>query len=111
MKDEINGIDLNNSFANLINEEIVLNECIKESDVGSSVKVDGKDKVVTEKVKVQEEGSLWERFKAGQAASTSKPKSTFLDLEDETDEDEVYMPDVMPGGGFLDGLEDDLDCY
>ncbi|GKF58040.1 hypothetical protein Tco_0171577, partial [Tanacetum coccineum] len=27
------------------------------------------------------------------------------------DEDEVCMPDVMPSGGFLDGLDDYLDCY
>ncbi|GJZ60089.1 putative reverse transcriptase domain-containing protein [Tanacetum coccineum] len=29
-------------------------------------------------------------------------------LEDESDDDEVYMPH---GGGFTDGMEDDLECY
>ncbi|GJS05678.1 putative reverse transcriptase domain-containing protein [Tanacetum coccineum] len=35
-------------------------------------------------------------------------KSKFSELEDESDEDEVYMPH---GGGFMDGMEDDLNCY
>ncbi|GKD44488.1 ATPase, F1/V1/A1 complex, alpha/beta subunit [Tanacetum coccineum] len=30
---------------------------------------------------------------------------------DESDEDEVFMPGVIPGGGFLDDMEDDLDFY
>ncbi|GKA70040.1 zinc knuckle CX2CX4HX4C containing protein [Tanacetum coccineum] len=30
---------------------------------------------------------------------------------DESEVEEVCMPDVIPGGGFLDGWEDDLDCY
>nr|GEW31750.1 hypothetical protein [Tanacetum cinerariifolium] len=87
-KDDVNVIDLKNSFAKIMEEDKVLDECIKEGEVGSFVNVDGKDKeenncnkVVTEEVK------------------------------DKSDEDEVCMPDVMPGGGFLDGLKDDLDCY
>ncbi|GKB44310.1 zinc knuckle CX2CX4HX4C containing protein [Tanacetum coccineum] len=43
--------------------------------------------------KIQEKGSLWERFKEAKEASTSKPRSPMSDIEDESDEDEVYMPD------------------
>nr|GEV58513.1 hypothetical protein [Tanacetum cinerariifolium] len=39
-------------------------------------------------------------------ASSSKSKFTGLD-----DDEEVYMPDGIHGGGFMDVLEDDLDCY
>nr|GEY12644.1 putative zinc finger, CCHC-type [Tanacetum cinerariifolium] len=59
------------------------------------------NKSVTEEVKVTKEGSLWKRIKATHEVSTSK------DLDDESNEDEVCMPDSMPGRGFL----DDLDCY
>ncbi|GJS29138.1 zinc knuckle CX2CX4HX4C containing protein [Tanacetum coccineum] len=40
-------------------------------------------------------------------ASTSKSTSE----SDEFEVEEVCMPDGIPGGGFLDDLEDDLDCY
>ncbi|GJS77179.1 integrase, catalytic region, zinc finger, CCHC-type containing protein [Tanacetum coccineum] len=97
-KDDVNVIDLKNSFDKLMEEDKVLDKCIKDYDVGSSIDVEGNDKE--------------EQFKAAKEASTSKSKSSTLDLEDESDEDEsdedeVCMPNVMPGGGFL----DDLDCY
>nr|GEV47613.1 hypothetical protein [Tanacetum cinerariifolium] len=57
-------------------------------------------------VEAQDEG-LWSRFKKAKENSTSK----FSDLEDDSDEDEVYMLNVTPGGGFTGGLEDDFDCY
>ena len=44
--------------------------------------------------------SLWSQF---QKATENEG------LDD--DEDEVYMPNDMHGGGFMDGFEDDLDCY
>ncbi|GJW81685.1 hypothetical protein Tco_0145660 [Tanacetum coccineum] len=94
-KDDVNVIDPNNSFDKLMEEDKVRDECTKDDDV------------VTEEVKVQEEDSLWSLFKAAKEASTSKAKSPTLDVEDESDEDEVSMPDVMPSGGFL----DDLDCF
>nr|GEV93824.1 ATPase, F1/V1/A1 complex, alpha/beta subunit, zinc knuckle CX2CX4HX4C [Tanacetum cinerariifolium] len=53
---------------------------------------------------------LWEKFKAGKVASSSKSKITSLD-DDSNDDDEVYMPDGMAGGGSMYGLEDDLDGY
>ncbi|GJX35825.1 retrovirus-related pol polyprotein from transposon TNT 1-94 [Tanacetum coccineum] len=55
-----------------------------------------------DKKEAQEEG-LWSHFK--NAKENSKSKVT--ELEDESDEDKVYMP---YGGGGMDGLEDDLDC-
>ncbi|GJT41067.1 hypothetical protein Tco_0940932 [Tanacetum coccineum] len=87
-KDDVNFINLKNSFAKLMKEDKVLDECIKEGDVGSSVNVDGKDKEENDCNKVVTE-----------------------EVKDESDEDEVCMPDVMPSGGFLDGLDDYLDCY
>ncbi|GKF10194.1 hypothetical protein Tco_0048120 [Tanacetum coccineum] len=65
----------------------------------------------------QGKGGMWERFKEGKKASTSKPKSPMLDMEDDSDEVEVYMLDdymskfiYSTGRGFA--LEDDdLDCY
>ncbi|GJT62569.1 reverse transcriptase domain-containing protein [Tanacetum coccineum] len=83
-------------------------------NVSSPVNADGKDNekkddttVVNEEAKSQNQGSLWEKFKASKEASSSKSKFTSLDDDDE----EVYMPDGIHGGGFMDGLEDDLDCY
>ncbi|GKF04435.1 hypothetical protein Tco_0035103, partial [Tanacetum coccineum] len=60
--------------------------------------------VVNEEEKSQTQGSLWEKFKASKEASSSK----FTSLDDD---EEVYMPDGIYGGGFMDGLEDYLDCY
>ncbi|GJW08455.1 reverse transcriptase domain-containing protein [Tanacetum coccineum] len=56
--------------------------------------------------------SLWEKFKANKEASNSKSKFTSLDCDDDSNDDkEVCMLDGMIGGDFIDGLEDDLDCY
>ena len=44
--------------------------------------------------------SLWSHFKQ---ATVNEGLSD--------DEDEVYMPNNIHGGGLMDGLEDDLDCY
>ncbi|GJY71548.1 hypothetical protein Tco_0475251 [Tanacetum coccineum] len=70
-----------------------------------------------EVVKVQEKGSLWSRLKEVKEASTSKPKSPMMYLEEESDEDKVFLPDddmskyiSSTSRGFnLD--EDNLDCY
>nr|GEW55624.1 hypothetical protein [Tanacetum cinerariifolium] len=60
----------------------------------------------------QAQDSLWEKFKVSKEASTSNSKFTSLDYDDDSDDDEeVYMPDGMSGGGSLEYLEDDLDCY
>ncbi|GJZ30149.1 hypothetical protein Tco_0575196 [Tanacetum coccineum] len=76
-------VSIKNSFANLMEELSGLEENHSES--------------------------LWENFKAGKVASSSKSKITSLD--DDSDDEEVYMPDGMTGGGSMYGLEYDLDCY
>ena len=54
--------------------------------------------------------NLWEQLSKTRGASTSKDVSS-LSVADESDDNEVYMPEVVPGGGFLDDMEDDLDNY
>ncbi|GKB02958.1 putative reverse transcriptase domain-containing protein [Tanacetum coccineum] len=55
-------------------------------------------------VNKDQEESLWSRFNKGKENAKSKS----LEFEDESDDDEVYMPH---GGGFTNGMEDDLECY
>nr|GEV11343.1 zinc finger, CCHC-type [Tanacetum cinerariifolium] len=71
-------LHLKNSFANLMEEENVHDECTKE-----------------------------DKFKAGKEASTSKSKFTTLDCDDDCDDDddEVCMPDTMLGGLFCLGFK------
>ncbi|GJS32610.1 hypothetical protein Tco_0530992, partial [Tanacetum coccineum] len=54
--------------------------------------------------------SLWEQFCKTHEVSTSKHKSAMED-SNESEVEEVCRPDVLHGGGFLDDLEDDLECY
>ncbi|GJX51422.1 hypothetical protein Tco_0278267 [Tanacetum coccineum] len=61
-------------------------------------------------VNVSVKGSLWDQFTKTHGVSMSKQKSSIMDL-DESEVEEVCMPDVLPGGGFLDEVEDDLDCF
>ncbi|GJT88736.1 hypothetical protein Tco_1070453 [Tanacetum coccineum] len=61
-------------------------------------------------VNVSVKGSLWDQFMKTHGVSTSKLKS-FITDSDESEVEEVCMPDVLPGGGFLDDVEDDLDCF
>ncbi|GKA83476.1 hypothetical protein Tco_0805071 [Tanacetum coccineum] len=67
--------------------------------------------------KVQEENSLYARFMATKKASTSKPNSSMQDLEDKSNEDEVYMPNddmskyISSAGGGSNWDENDLECY
>ncbi|GJT49931.1 reverse transcriptase domain-containing protein [Tanacetum coccineum] len=111
-----NYVSLKNSFANLMEDNLALDE---SQNVSGSVNADGNDKgtkdctnVVNEEVKSQAQDSLWENFKANKEASISKSKFTSFDCDDDSNDDEkVYMPEGMTGGGFMDGLEDDLDCY
>ncbi|GJU81521.1 hypothetical protein Tco_1283886 [Tanacetum coccineum] len=46
--------------------------------------------------------------KVNDHAGKENAKSKSSKFEDESDDDEVYMPH---GGGFADGMEDDLECY
>ncbi|GJW44383.1 hypothetical protein Tco_0073182 [Tanacetum coccineum] len=82
---------------------------VKEKDGKDNEKKDDTT-VVNEEAKSQNQGSLWEKFKASKEASSSKSKLTSLDDDDSDDDEEVYMPDGIHGGGFMDGLEDNLDC-
>ncbi|GJZ54321.1 zinc knuckle CX2CX4HX4C containing protein [Tanacetum coccineum] len=61
-------------------------------------------------VNVNYKGSIWEQFSKSHEASKSRDKLPMLGT-DESNEDEVFMPGVIPGGGFLDDMEDDFDCY
>ncbi|GJR37693.1 zinc knuckle CX2CX4HX4C containing protein [Tanacetum coccineum] len=77
---------------------------LKTNEASTSTKLVIKDDMVNDK------GTIWERFKEVKKASTS-------DMKDESDEDEVYMPDddmskyiSSTGGGFT-MEDDDLDCY
>ncbi|GJW11314.1 hypothetical protein Tco_1577141 [Tanacetum coccineum] len=86
----------------------VLNVVGKDACDSSVQQPKGSDHVGTsssnlDKKEAQEEG-LWSRFKKANENSKSKVS----ELEDESDEDEVYM---LYGGGGMDGLEDDLYCY
>nr|GEX97455.1 hypothetical protein [Tanacetum cinerariifolium] len=74
-----------NSCANHIEEDSGLDEGL---NVSSHVNADGNDKGM-------------------------KDGTTFTSLEDDDsdDDEEVYMPNDMHGGGFMDDLEDDLNCY
>ncbi|GJZ24418.1 reverse transcriptase domain-containing protein [Tanacetum coccineum] len=106
-------VSTNNSFANLMEEDSAL---VEDQNVSSLVSADGNDKgtkdgtsVVNVAAKSQEHGSLWEKFKASKEVSSSKLKFTSL-VDDTNDDDEVYIPNSH-GGGFMDGLEDDLECY
>ncbi|GJV21625.1 hypothetical protein Tco_1370645 [Tanacetum coccineum] len=75
---------------------------------GSDAIGSGNSKMVDDKV--QEEDSLWSRFQRAKKVSNSKSN----DLEDESDEDEVYGPNddyTTPGGRGFSMEDDDLDCY
>ncbi|GJR70976.1 hypothetical protein Tco_0017041 [Tanacetum coccineum] len=61
--------------------------------------------------KVQEKGSLWSRLKEMKEASTSKAKSSMVDLKDASNEDEVFLPEDYSNGRGFNLDEDDFDCY
>ncbi|GJW61687.1 zinc knuckle CX2CX4HX4C containing protein [Tanacetum coccineum] len=54
--------------------------------------------------------SIVSTFRKAREASTSKHISSMSD-SDESEVEEVCMPYVIPGGGFLNGLEDGLERY
>nr|GEU42204.1 retrovirus-related Pol polyprotein from transposon TNT 1-94 [Tanacetum cinerariifolium] len=56
-----------------------------------------------------DKGNLLEKFLKSREASKDKHHS--LSDSDESEVEEVCIPDAIPGGGFLDGLEADLDGY
>ncbi|GJZ44265.1 putative reverse transcriptase domain-containing protein [Tanacetum coccineum] len=88
---------LSNSFdvLNTVKKEDVQNPKVSDHAGTSSLNLH---------VNKDQEKSLWLRFNKGKENAKSKSS----ELEDESDDDEVYMPH---GGGFTDGMEDDLECY
>ncbi|GJS20258.1 hypothetical protein Tco_0448890, partial [Tanacetum coccineum] len=117
-KDAIDLGQLRSNIEKLMDEDKVLDintnndmEGVVETknSVPNIKEVSTNTKLVPAKVKGSDKGSLWEQFTKASEASMSKHKSSMSDTE--SDEDEVCMSDVIPGEGFLDGLEDDLDCY
>nr|GEV00131.1 ATPase, F1/V1/A1 complex, alpha/beta subunit, zinc knuckle CX2CX4HX4C [Tanacetum cinerariifolium] len=65
--------------------------------------------VVLVEAKGNEKESLLEQFRKSNEASSSKLNS--ISDSKESKVEEVCMPECLPGGGLLDDLEDDLDCF
>nr|GEU41754.1 hypothetical protein [Tanacetum cinerariifolium] len=99
-KPELN-TKVSNAFEvlNMVGED-VCDSNVQEPKVSEHI---GTSSLNLDKEEVQDEG-LWSRFKKVK----KNAKSKYSKLEDDLDEYEVYMPH---GGGGMDGLEDDLDCY
>nr|GEU87295.1 hypothetical protein [Tanacetum cinerariifolium] len=75
----------------------------------STHEVSTNPKSVPVEAKGNETGSLWEQFRKSHETSSIKLNS-FSDSE-ESEVEEVCIPEISPGGGFLDDMEDDLDCF
>ncbi|GJT59491.1 ribosomal protein S11 [Tanacetum coccineum] len=60
--------------------------------------------------KVQEKGSLWSRLKEMKEASTSKAKSSMVDLKDASIEDEVFLPEDYSNGRGFNLMKNYIDC-
>nr|GFB61390.1 hypothetical protein [Tanacetum cinerariifolium] len=81
-----------NSCANHIEEDSGLDE---GPNVSSHVNADGNDKGMKDGTTV-----------------VKRISSCNIRIDDDSDDDEeVYMPNDMHDGGFMDDLEDDLNCY
>ncbi|GJR39544.1 hypothetical protein Tco_1215228 [Tanacetum coccineum] len=118
-KDDIDLGQLRSNIDKLMDENKVLdiNPNINSVDSGETMCLNPNAKgvlttlgSVLAKVNRSVKGSLLEQFCKTHEASTSKHKSVIED-SDKSEVEEVYGPDMLPGGGFLDDLEDDLDCY
>ncbi|GJT96978.1 zinc knuckle CX2CX4HX4C containing protein [Tanacetum coccineum] len=116
IQDDINLVQLRRNMDRLMDEDSVLelnsnNEKVSVIDTNS---VPSANVVVSNnifapaEVEESDKGSLLEQFRKSREASTSKHISSMSD-SDESEVEEVCMPDVIPGGGFLNGLEDDLE--
>ncbi|GKD82398.1 hypothetical protein Tco_1349237 [Tanacetum coccineum] len=88
----------------LSNSFDVLNTAEKEDVQNFKVSDHAGNSSLNLHVNKDQEESLWLRFNKGKENAKSKSS----ELEDESDDDEVYMPH---GGGFTDGMKDDLECY
>ncbi|GJY49138.1 putative RNA-directed DNA polymerase, eukaryota, reverse transcriptase zinc-binding domain protein [Tanacetum coccineum] len=118
IQDDINLVQLRRNMDRLMDEDSVLelnsnNEKVSVIDTNSVPNANvvvSNNKSAPAEVKESDKGSLLEQFKKAREASTSKHISSMLD-SDESEVEEVCMPDVIPGGGFLNGLGDDLERY
>nr|GEU34818.1 ATPase, F1/V1/A1 complex, alpha/beta subunit, zinc knuckle CX2CX4HX4C [Tanacetum cinerariifolium] len=113
-KDDIDLDQQRNNIEKLMDEAKVLdtntnNDMDGIVDTNTNV-VSTNNKSAPAEVNGSDKGSLWEQFRKSCEVSTSKHSSSMSDSKD-SEVEEVCMPGVIPGGGFLDGLEDDLDCY
>ncbi|GKB32990.1 zinc knuckle CX2CX4HX4C containing protein [Tanacetum coccineum] len=116
IQDDINLVQLRRNMDRLMDEDSVLelnsnNEKVSVIDtnsVPSANVVVSNNKSAPAEVKESDKGSLLKQFRKAREASTSKHISSMSD-SDESEVEEVCMPDVIPGGGFLNGLEDDLE--
>ncbi|GJS60554.1 hypothetical protein Tco_0655338 [Tanacetum coccineum] len=118
IQDDINIGQLRNNMNRLIEEDKILdintnlggndvtgdktsliNEC-STSTKSVYAKVEGQ-------VKGSDKGSILEQFRKSRENSSNKSISD----SDESEVEEVCMPYGISGGGFLDVLEDDLDCF
>ncbi|GKA93180.1 zinc knuckle CX2CX4HX4C containing protein [Tanacetum coccineum] len=100
-KDKVLDINTNNEIDGVVEP---LNSMPKTNEGSTSTNT------VPADVNDSYKGSLWEQFSKSREASKSRHKSP-MSGTDESDEDEVFMPGVIPGEGFLDDMEDDLDFY
>nr|GEW61889.1 hypothetical protein [Tanacetum cinerariifolium] len=102
IKDDINVVQLRSFLEKRMEEDKVFeinNDIVVSATISSAPAEEcGNDK-----------GSLLEQFLKSREASKDKHHS--LSDSDESEVEEVCIPDPIPGGGFLDGLEADLDGY
>nr|GEX02006.1 hypothetical protein [Tanacetum cinerariifolium] len=105
-----------NDSSGLINEYGYFNDDVDISQIRSNIeklmdeeKVPANTKVVHVEAKGNEKGSLLEQFRKLHEVSSSKLNSISDSKEFEVEE--VCIPECLPGRGFLDDMEDDLDCF
>ncbi|GJR04217.1 hypothetical protein Tco_0527201 [Tanacetum coccineum] len=101
--DDINIDQLRSNIEQLMDDNPVLTLNTNANNVINNTKT------VPVVEKGSNKGSLLDQFRKSRDASSSK-QSSYSD-SDESEVEEVSMPYGKPGGGFLDDLEDDLDCY
>ncbi|GJS53893.1 reverse transcriptase domain-containing protein [Tanacetum coccineum] len=100
--DDINIDQLRSNIEQLMDDNPVLTLNTNANNVINNTKT------VPVVEKGSNKGSLLDQFRKSRDASSSK-QSSYSDSDES--EVEVSMPYGKPGGGFLDDLEDNLDCY
>ncbi|GKE16459.1 zinc knuckle CX2CX4HX4C containing protein [Tanacetum coccineum] len=103
-KDDINLDQLGSTMDKLMEENQVL-----ELNTNKDTLVSTNIKSAPVEVQGKNKGSILENFLESREASKSKHDAT--SDSDDSEIEEVSMPFGIPGGGSLDDLEEDLDCY